>query len=220
MARSTAWRPPRCAISVMAATPAWHHDYRDAEIRARQRHRRSPRCYQVRQASPDRTKRFRAAMLTGTGTAGVPAGILRAPRRQRHQSSADPRPSSAENSVAPTPTQSNIPPSDDLTTPMLQSAQSVFKRGLALVALVAAPSALYAQSCAMCYQNAAAAGPRTAEALRHGILVMLFPPLFIFAGIIVLAHRRRDDTTDMDLQRRIRRFRRSPTRFDDPSGSS
>ncbi|MGB9335923.1 MAG: hypothetical protein WCB14_13000 [Candidatus Acidiferrales bacterium] len=98
-----------------------------------------------------------------------------------------------------------------------ESAVKVFKRGLALVALVAAPSALYAQSCAMCYQNAAAAGPRTAEALRHGILIMLFPPLFIFAGIFVLAHRRRDDTTDMDAS--LESADESPA-FDDPSGRS
>jgi len=50
----------------------------------------------------------------------------------------------------------------------------------------------------MCYQNAAASGARTATALRHGILIMLFPPLLIFAGIIVLAHRRRNDTLEFD----------------------
>ena len=53
---------------------------------------------------------------------------------------------------------------------------------LAVAAFFALPSALFAQSCAMCYQTAAAAGPRTAEALRHGILVMLFPPLMISRG--------------------------------------
>jgi hypothetical protein len=98
-----------------------------------------------------------------------------------------------------------------------ESTIRILKRGLALVALVAAPSALYAQSCAMCYQNAAAAGPRTAEALRHGILIMLFPPLFIFAGIIVLAHRRRNDTTDMDAS--LESADESPA-FDDPSSRS
>lgn len=84
----------------------------------------------------------------------------------------------------------------NLTTPTLQSTKRLLKRSLALLTAIAAPSALYAQSCAMCYQNANAAGPRTAEALRHGILIMLFPPLLIFAGIIVLAHRRRNDTND------------------------
>jgi hypothetical protein len=86
------------------------------------------------------------------------------------------------------------------TSPIMRnaiaSALKALKWGLTVAAVVAAPSALYAQGCAMCYQNAAAAGPRTAEALRHGILVMLFPPLFIFAGIIVMAHRRRNDVDD------------------------
>lgn len=105
----------------------------------------------------------------------------------------------------------------NLTTPTLQSTKRILNRTIALLAAVAAPSALYAQSCAMCYQNAAAAGPRTAEALRHGILVMLFPPLLIFAGIIVLAHRRRNDTNDSSDE-----YADSddPTRFDDPSGNS
>jgi hypothetical protein len=98
-----------------------------------------------------------------------------------------------------------------------ESTIRILKRGLALVALIAAPSVLYAQSCAMCYQNAAAAGPRTAEALRHGILIMLFPPLFIFAGIFVLAHRRRNATTDMDAS--LESADESPS-FDDPSGRS
>jgi hypothetical protein len=66
--------------------------------------------------------------------------------------------------------------------------------GLALLA-VAAPGAL-AQSCAMCYQSAAAAQPHAREALRHGILVLLFPPMFIFAGLIGLLYQRRNITRD------------------------
>jgi hypothetical protein len=74
----------------------------------------------------------------------------------------------------------------------------LLRRCFALAAFFLAPSAIFAQSCAMCYQTAAASGARTATALRHGILIMLFPPLLIFAGIIVLAHRRRNDTLEMD----------------------
>lgn len=75
---------------------------------------------------------------------------------------------------------------------------SLLRRCLAVLAFFAAPSALFAQSCAMCYQSAAASGPRTIEALRQGILVMLFPPLLIFAGIMVLAHRRSQETLDAE----------------------
>ena len=43
----------------------------------------------------------------------------------------------------------------------------------------------FAQGCAACYTTAASGGPQTAHALRSGILVLLFPPLLIFGGIIL-----------------------------------
>ena len=43
-----------------------------------------------------------------------------------------------------------------------------------------------AQGCATCYTSAAAGGPQTAHALRSGILMLLIPPVLIFAGIILL----------------------------------
>ena len=54
-----------------------------------------------------------------------------------------------------------------------------------------APSAA-AQGCAMCYQNASASGPQGAQALRHGILILLFPTLALFTGIFGLIYRRRN----------------------------
>jgi hypothetical protein len=63
---------------------------------------------------------------------------------------------------------------------------------LAALAFLLSPASLYAQSCAMCYQNAAASGPRLITALKNGILVLMFPPLLIFCGILGLAFRRRD----------------------------
>jgi hypothetical protein len=64
---------------------------------------------------------------------------------------------------------------------------------LAFVILSAslAPSAL-AQGCAMCYQNASATGAQGSQALRHGILILLFPTLTVFAGIFGLIYRRRN----------------------------
>jgi hypothetical protein len=58
--------------------------------------------------------------------------------------------------------------------------------------LLLSPAALHAQGCAMCYQNAASSGAKLIVALRHGILLLMFPPLLIFAGIIGLAYNRRD----------------------------
>jgi len=61
----------------------------------------------------------------------------------------------------------------------------------AAIALLFAPHAT-AQGCAMCYQNASAFGAQGREALRHGILVLLFPTLTLFLGIFGLIYRRRN----------------------------
>lgn len=62
----------------------------------------------------------------------------------------------------------------------------------AIVAMVAAVAPhVFAQGCAMCYQNAAASGQQGREALRHGILVLLFPTLGVFVGIFGLIFSRR-----------------------------
>lgn len=53
-------------------------------------------------------------------------------------------------------------------------------------------SAAIAQGCALCYADAAATGPQTQAALRHGILVLMIPPMFIFAGLYLLLYRRRN----------------------------
>jgi hypothetical protein len=65
-------------------------------------------------------------------------------------------------------------------------------RVAAAVVVLVSPAALYAQSCAMCYQSAAASGPRSIHALKLGILILMFPPLLITAAIIYLAYTRRD----------------------------
>jgi hypothetical protein len=49
-----------------------------------------------------------------------------------------------------------------------------------------------AQGCAMCYQSAAASGAQGREALRHGILILIFPTLALFVGIFGLIYRRRN----------------------------
>ncbi|MFZ3216278.1 MAG: hypothetical protein WA192_09485 [Candidatus Acidiferrales bacterium] len=61
------------------------------------------------------------------------------------------------------------------------------------VALTALPMPqVSAQGCAMCYQGAAASGTKGVEALRHGILILLFPTLSLFAGIFGLIYHRRN----------------------------
>jgi hypothetical protein len=73
-----------------------------------------------------------------------------------------------------------------------RNAARMLKRAAALVGALLSASALHAQSCIMCYQSAAASGPRTIHALKAGILILMFPPVLITAGIVYLAYSRRD----------------------------
>ncbi|HTC40752.1 MAG TPA: hypothetical protein VK703_04230 [Candidatus Acidoferrales bacterium] len=60
-------------------------------------------------------------------------------------------------------------------------------------ALIALPIPhVHAQSCAMCYQSAAASGPQGGAALRHGILILFIPAISLFVGIFALIYHRRD----------------------------
>jgi hypothetical protein len=63
--------------------------------------------------------------------------------------------------------------------------------GFLALALMLAPQAA-AQGCSMCYQNVSASGAQGREALRHGVLVLLFPTLSLFVGILALIYRRRN----------------------------
>jgi len=66
------------------------------------------------------------------------------------------------------------------------------KRTAVAIAVLLSPSALFAQGCSMCYQNAASSGPKLIQALRHGILIMIFPPILIMAAIFYAAYRKRN----------------------------
>jgi hypothetical protein len=63
--------------------------------------------------------------------------------------------------------------------------------GIAVLSLCAS-SVYSAQGCAMCYQNASASGAQGSQALRHGILILLFPTLALFTGIFGLIYHRRN----------------------------
>jgi hypothetical protein len=83
-----------------------------------------------------------------------------------------------------------------IVTQPKRSAMQRLKFAAACIAAVFSPSALYAQSCVMCYQSAAASGPRTIHALKAGILILMFPPILITAGIVYLAYSRREKFND------------------------
>lgn len=61
------------------------------------------------------------------------------------------------------------------------------KLAMAGLVVLAANTACYAQSCALCYTQAAGAGHRFIQGLRTGILVLIVPPIFMSLGITWLA---------------------------------
>jgi hypothetical protein len=64
--------------------------------------------------------------------------------------------------------------------------------GLAVaVVMFGAVHTANAQGCAMCYTSAAAAKKAGMQALQNGILILLFPPLLMLAGIMWFTFRRR-----------------------------
>ncbi len=71
---------------------------------------------------------------------------------------------------------------------------SRLKAALAAAVVLGTNAACYAQSCALCYTQAASAGHRMIQGLRTGILVLIVPPMFMSVGITVLAYRKRNRT--------------------------
>jgi hypothetical protein len=61
-----------------------------------------------------------------------------------------------------------------------------------LLACLILSAACYAQSCALCYTQAASSGNRIIRGLRSGILVLIIPPMFMSVGITWLAYRKRN----------------------------
>jgi hypothetical protein len=62
--------------------------------------------------------------------------------------------------------------------------------------ILAANAAAHAQSCSLCYTQAAGSGHRLIHGLRVGILVLIIPPMFMSIGITWLAYKKRNRTND------------------------
>jgi hypothetical protein len=75
---------------------------------------------------------------------------------------------------------------------LTRSMRAALVGGVVLAANVAS----YAQSCALCYTQAAGAGHRLIQGLRTGILVLIVPPMFMSIGITILAYKKRNRTND------------------------
>ena len=65
-------------------------------------------------------------------------------------------------------------------------------RAVAFALALLAPALSSAQSCALCYSQAAGSGSRMIRALRNGILILAIPPVLICSGIAWMAYKKRN----------------------------
>ncbi len=63
---------------------------------------------------------------------------------------------------------------------------------LAAAAVLCLNTLAFAQSCALCYTQAASSGSRIIHGLRSGIIVLIIPPALMSIGITALAYRKRN----------------------------
>lgn len=62
-----------------------------------------------------------------------------------------------------------------------------------VICLLAMASPARAQGCSMCYSSASQQDTRAQQALNLGIIVLIIPPVLLFAGVMVTAFRRREE---------------------------
>ena len=80
----------------------------------------------------------------------------------------------------------------------MKISRSIWILGVALAGLIIllAPLSAFAQSCALCYTQAASSGSRMIQALRSGILILIAPPTFMTIGVIFVCYRKRNQTRE------------------------
>src|SRR5712671_5703364 len=80
----------------------------------------------------------------------------------------------------------------------MKPSRAIWILGIALVGLIILLAAVpaFAQSCALCYTQAASSGSRMIQALKSGIIILIAPPTFMSLGVIVVCYRRRNKTRD------------------------
>jgi hypothetical protein len=78
----------------------------------------------------------------------------------------------------------------------LRQPMTVLTIALVAAIVLLAPVAASAQSCALCYTQAASSGSRIIQALRSGILILIAPPTFGSVGLIIICYRKRNQTRE------------------------
>jgi hypothetical protein len=61
------------------------------------------------------------------------------------------------------------------------------------------PQTVFAQSCALCYTQAASAGQRMIEALRSGILILIIPPTLMSLAMVYVLYRKRNQCRQQEF---------------------
>ena len=88
---------------------------------------------------------------------------------------------------------------------IFRSRLHIVKSLLSTLVVLAFSAVSYAQNCALCYTQAAAAGSRVIQGLRSGILVLIIPPMFMSIAITVLAYRKRNQFSSTEAPPQNRR---------------
>jgi|SRR6267154_5895750 len=80
----------------------------------------------------------------------------------------------------------------------MKHSRAIWTLAIALAGIIVllAPVPAFAQSCALCYTQAASSGARMIQALKSGIIILIAPPTFMSIGVIVVCYRRRNKTRD------------------------
>jgi hypothetical protein len=76
----------------------------------------------------------------------------------------------------------------------MKLSRSICVWGIALMGLIIllAPVPAFAQSCALCYTQAASSGSRMIQALKSGILILIVPPTLGSIGMIFVVYHKRN----------------------------
>jgi hypothetical protein len=90
-------------------------------------------------------------------------------------------------------------------------------KSIGIVAIVLAglfllfmPRPASAQSCALCYTQAASSGARMIQALKSGILILIAPPTLMSVGVIFVCYRKRNQTMKDDADESDRDWKTDP----------
>ena len=83
---------------------------------------------------------------------------------------------------------------------------SILAIALTGLIILLAPVPAFAQSCALCYTQAASSGERMIQALKSGILILIAPPTFMSIGLIVVCYRKRNQTREEDVNESSREW--------------